>query len=103
MAVEERLPDAAAAGAFFPFLRRLMEEERRLAFVFVVGRKAEDLSINVKATFKAVRYQRISVLDTESARQLIGIAEREGTLHFAAAAIDRLLKPLQLDTHILHN
>ena len=91
VAAEERLPDFAAARAFFPFLRRLMEEEPRLSFVFVVGRKAEDLSINVKATFKAVRYQRISVLDTESARQLIGLAEREGTLHFTAAAIDRLL------------
>ena len=91
VAAEERLPDVAAARAFFPFLRRLMEEEPRLSFVFVVGRKAEDLSINVKATFKAVRYQRISVLDTESARQLIGLAERDGTLHFTAPAIDRVL------------
>lgn len=91
VAAEERLPEAAAARAFFPFLRRLMEDEPRLAFVFVVGRKAEELSINVKATFKTVRYQRISVLDIESARQLIGLAESDGTLHFTAPAIDHLL------------
>jgi tetratricopeptide (TPR) repeat protein len=91
VAAEENLPETAAARAFFPFLRGLMERERRLAFVFVVGRKAEDLSINVKATFKAARYQRISILDVESARQLVGLAEREGSLRFTSEAVDRLL------------
>jgi tetratricopeptide (TPR) repeat protein len=85
------LPATAAARAFFPYLRRLMEGEPLLAFVFVVGRKAEDLSIDIKATFKAARYQRISVLDEESARSLVRLAEAEGSLRFTTAAIDRLL------------
>jgi hypothetical protein len=91
VAAEEQLPATAAARAFFPYLRRLMEGEPLLAFVFVVGRKAEDLSIDIKATFKAARYQRISVLDEESARSLVRLAEAEGSLRFTTAAIDRLL------------
>jgi tetratricopeptide (TPR) repeat protein len=91
VAAEENLPETAAARAFFPFLRRLMESQPRFAFVFVVGRKAEDLSINVKATFKAARYQRISVLDAMSARDLVSLAERDGTLRFTPAAVERLL------------
>ena len=68
-----------------------MENEPLLAFIFVVGRKAEDLSIDVKATFKAARYQRISVLDDENACKLVCLAEREGSLRFTEPAIDRLL------------
>jgi tetratricopeptide (TPR) repeat protein len=92
VAAEEQLPATAAARAFFPYLRRLMEGEPLLAFVFVVGRKAEDLSIDIKATFKAARYQRISVLDEDSARSLVGLAEAEGSLRFTTAAIDRVLR-----------
>ena len=91
VAAEEQLPSTAAARAFFPYLRRLFDGEPLLAFVFVVGRKADDLSIDVKATFKAARYQRISVLDDESARRLIRLAEREGSLRFTEPAMDRLL------------
>jgi len=91
VAAEEQLPPTAAARTFFPYLRHLMETEPRLAFVIVVGRKAEDLSIDVKATFKAARYQRISLLDDDNARQLVGLAERQGSLCFTAPAVDRLL------------
>src|SRR6266508_1995805 len=88
---EEQLAPTAAAQAFFPYLRELLGGEPRLRFVFVVGRRAEDLSINVKATFKASLYQRVSVLDQPSARDLITTAERQGALVFEAPAIDRIL------------
>ena len=88
---EEQLAPTAAAQAFFPYLRELLAGEPRLRFVFVVGRRAEDLSINVKATFKASLYQRVSVLDQPSARDLITTAERQGALVFEAPAIDRIL------------
>src|SRR6266511_3009935 len=61
---EEQLAPTAAAQAFFPYLRELLAGEPRLRFVFVVGRRAEDLSINVKATFKAPAIDRILALTT---------------------------------------
>jgi tetratricopeptide (TPR) repeat protein len=88
---ERQLPPNAAARTFFPFLRRLMEEEPRLGFIFVVGRKAEDLSIDVKATFKAARYYRVSVLSPEAAAELILTAEKQQTLSFSEAAVKRIL------------
>jgi tetratricopeptide (TPR) repeat protein len=91
VAAEEKLDPTAAARTFFPYLRRLMESQPRLAFVFVVGRKVEDLAHDFMAAFKGAHHKRISVLDDESARQLVGLAEREGSLHFDVAAVDHLL------------
>lgn len=90
VAAEERLPDTAAARAFFPYLRQLMEEPE-LGFVFVVGRRAEDLSIDVKATFKAARYKRVSVLSLTDTQALIRLAEQQGSLQFAAGAVERIM------------
>ncbi len=91
VAQEEQLPANAAARAFFPYLRELMTQEQRLGFVFVVGRKAEDLGIEFKTTFKASRYQRVSVLDEDAANELVRLAEREGTLRWADDAVARVL------------
>lgn len=90
VAAEERLPDTAAARAFFPYLRKLIEETP-LAFVFVVGRRAEDLSIDIKAAFKVARYKRVSVLTEQDARVLILQAQRQETLQFAPSAVDRIV------------
>jgi tetratricopeptide (TPR) repeat protein len=91
VAAEEQLLPTAAARAFFPYLRQLMQEESRLGFVFVVGRRAEELSIDVKATFKAARYKKVSVLDDKSARELVNNAKQKGTLTFEESASDRIL------------
>ena len=91
VAAEEQLPETAAARSFFPFLRQLLATERRLGFVFVIGRKAEDLSIDARATFKGAIYKRVSVLPPADARQLVGVAERQGSLTILPAAVDRLL------------
>jgi WD40 repeat protein/tetratricopeptide (TPR) repeat protein len=91
VSLEERLPITAAAREFFPYLRGLMTNEPRLAFVFVVGRKAEELGIEFKAAFKASRYARVSVLDEQAAQALILRAETEGTLHFAPDAVKRVV------------
>jgi tetratricopeptide (TPR) repeat protein len=88
---EEHLPPTAASRAFFPYLRQLMQGEPRLGFVFVVGRRAEDLSISVKATFKAARYKRVTVLDETTARELVTTAERQGTLILSEDAVARIV------------
>jgi tetratricopeptide (TPR) repeat protein len=88
---EDDLPRTAAALTFFPYVRSIMNSESFLGFVFVVGRKAEDLSVEFKATFKSALYRRVSVLAPEDVRELILTAERDGSLHFAEAAVDRIL------------
>jgi formylglycine-generating enzyme required for sulfatase activity len=90
-AAVEELPDTAAARAFFPYLRELMTQEKRLGFVIVVGRKTEELSTDFRAAFRAARYQRVSVLDAKDARALIHLAEEAGTLRFTAPAEQRIL------------
>ena len=49
---EQQLPEASAAYAFIPVMRRLIEQEPQLTFVFVMGRKADELSIEFLSAFK---------------------------------------------------
>jgi tetratricopeptide (TPR) repeat protein len=91
IAATEQLPPTAAAQAFFPYLRELLEGEPRLKFIFVVGRRAEDLSIIVKSLFKSSLSQRVSVLDAQSANNLIRTAQRQGTLGFSRIAVERIM------------
>jgi WD40 repeat protein/tetratricopeptide (TPR) repeat protein len=91
-AAEAELPSTAAAKSLFPFLRRLMLEESRLAFVFVVGRRAEDLTLDFSATFKASLTREIWSLDQQSAVALVRQAEKEGSLQFTDAGVSRILE-----------
>ncbi len=76
---EQQLPEASAAYAFIPVMRRLIEQEPQLTFVFVMGRKADELSIEFLSAFKtALLLTRISVLGLESARSLVLTAQRKG-------------------------
>jgi hypothetical protein len=50
-----------------------------------------NISADAKATFKTARYKRVSVLDAQSARELILTAHRQGSLTFAEKAIDSIL------------
>jgi WD40 repeat protein len=88
---EAALVETATAKALFPLLRRLMTTDGRSAFVFVVGRRAEDLSIDFSATFKASLVREIWVLDETSAESLICQAQTNGTLTFTEAAVQRIL------------
>jgi len=88
---EAELPEATAAKAFFPFLRQTMTEDPRPAFVFVIGRRAEDLSLDFTATFKASLVREIWVLDQESAEALVRQADANSTLRFTDEAVERIL------------
>lgn len=87
---EAELPESAAAKALFPFLRRLMTEDPYPAFVFVVGRRAEDLSIDFTQTFKASLVREIWVLDRAGTEAVVRQAETNGTLRFTARAVTRI-------------
>jgi tetratricopeptide (TPR) repeat protein len=88
---ERELPEKAAAKALFPFLRRLMGEDPRLAFVFVVGRRTDDLSVDFTTTFKGSLVREIWVLDRASAKSLVLQAEANNTLRFTDQAVERIL------------
>jgi tetratricopeptide (TPR) repeat protein len=88
---KEELSEAAAAKALFPFLRRVMAEDLRPAFVFAVGRQAEDLSVNFAVTFKTSLRRDVWVLDRASAESLVRQAETNGTLRFTDRALERIL------------
>lgn len=85
------MPDQAAAKTLFPFLRSMMNEDTRLAFVVAIGRRAEDLSLDVTATLKTSLVHEIWALDEKSARSLVRQAEANGTLDFTDSAVARIL------------
>ncbi|MCS6915750.1 MAG: ATP-binding protein [Myxococcota bacterium] len=74
-----------------PLLRRLVERELRLAFVFAVGADLETLSPDSKSLLKGGRIHRIGLLDEGSARALVQSARQEGVLVFKDEAIERVL------------
>ncbi len=90
-AAEAELPATVAAKALFPFLSNLMIEEERPAFVFVVGRRTEDLGRDFIATFKGSESKEVWVIDRESAEALVRQAEANGTLRFTDDAVARIL------------
>lgn len=81
-------PQEKQAGVtFFPYLRQLMAlDRRRLQFVFVIGRKPEDLK-NSLSLFKGVRSKRISLLKPADAEKLIRLAEGNETLRWTDEAV----------------
>ncbi|MFN2114703.1 MAG: tetratricopeptide repeat protein, partial [Anaerolineae bacterium] len=82
----------AAVNVLFGYLQDLLiDEQRHLAFVFVVGRRLDELPSRIKATFKSAQCKRISVLANRAARSLI-TEPASGTLKFDDAAADRLLE-----------
>jgi WD40 repeat protein/tetratricopeptide (TPR) repeat protein len=90
-AAESKLPGETAARALFPFLRRVMTEDTRPAFVLAVGRRAEDLSTDFTATFKTALVREIWVLDKENANALVRQAEVNNTLSFTDQAVVHIL------------
>ncbi|MBN1487118.1 MAG: tetratricopeptide repeat protein [Anaerolineae bacterium] len=89
--VEDDLAETAAAKKLFRFLRKVMTDDPRLAFVFAVGRRAEDLSLDFTSTFKASLSREIWVLDKESSDALVRQAEVNQTLSFTDRAVERIL------------
>jgi tetratricopeptide (TPR) repeat protein len=88
----EEVTSEAAVHVLFGYLQDLLlDEQRHLAFVFVVGRRLDELPSRIKATFKSAQCKRISVLGHPAARSLI-TEPASGTLTFDDGAVDRLLE-----------
>lgn len=89
---EGALEDNLASRALFPFLRQVMDDDIHSAFVFVVGRRTEDLRVDFNQMFKTSLTKEVWVLDRQSAETLVRQAEVNETLKFTQQSIDRILQ-----------
>lgn len=89
---EGALENDVASRVLFPLLRQVMDDDIRPAFVFVVGRRTEDLRVDFNQMFKTSLTKEVWVLDRLSAETLIRQAEVNGTLKFTQQSIDRILQ-----------
>jgi len=80
--------DQAAGKAFFPYLTHLLNlASRQLQFVFVIGRKPEDLTNLTLQVFKNIASQRVSLLNQADTRQVVLLSQENGTLQWQEEAI----------------
>jgi hypothetical protein len=79
--------ESQAGAAFFPYLRELMTVSPRLQFVFVIGRRPQDLSTLTLSVFKGVRSAHISLLDAKETEQLVRLSETNGSLRWSPEAV----------------
>lgn len=79
-----------AGQKFFPYLREWMSSINRVKFVFVIGRRPEDLSIETMSTFKGVRSARVSLIERNDIEAIIRQSELENNLLWSGEAVDKV-------------
>ncbi|MGD9094209.1 MAG: ATP-binding protein, partial [Anaerolineales bacterium] len=86
--------DSTASGRagldFFPYLRAWMADVKGVQFVFVIGRRPEDLSTDTLAAFKTVQAARVSLLEKPDTESIIRQSERENTLTWTGEAVEHI-------------
>jgi len=84
-------PGQSQAGqAFFPYVRAWMSGIEDVQFVFVIGRRPEELSIETMSTFKDIRAARISLLKHDATEAVVRQSERDGSLLWADTAVEKV-------------
>lgn len=81
-----------ASEAFFPYLRQWMTDLQKVKFVFVIGRRPEDLSVRTMYSFKDIQSTRVSFLTPKDAESVIRQSERNGSLKWDDSAVGRVLE-----------
>ncbi|MDM8558618.1 ATP-binding protein [Candidatus Parabeggiatoa sp. HSG14] len=80
-----------AGTTFFPYLRDLLDiDHQRLNFVFVTGRKIDDLSNIFLELFKGITNKPVSLLDHNDTVELIRLSEKNKTLNWKNNAIEKI-------------
>ena len=83
--------EAQAGTSFFPYLRGLLSlNPERLQFVFVIGRRPEDLSSIALSIFKGVKSLHVSLLSAADTTELARLSERNRTLEWTDDAVNRV-------------
>lgn len=80
-----------AAKEFFPYLRNLLSyEPKTLNFVFVIGRKIDDLTQLTQSLFKAATTKRVSLLDFPDTVKLVRLSQTNNSLRWQEEAIHQV-------------
>lgn len=87
----EDISSDSAYNVLFSYLQDLLiDEQKSLTFVFVVGRRIDELPSRIKATFKSAQCKRVWVLDRAAARSLI-VEPAAGRIEYEEEAVEALL------------
>jgi len=81
-----------AVSVFFPYFRNLMQLDIRLRFIFVIGRRPEDLSTVYLSLFKGVKSLHVSLLNHKETQSLIRLSEQNDSLKWSDASIEKVVK-----------
>ncbi|RKZ92237.1 MAG: hypothetical protein DRR19_04835 [Candidatus Parabeggiatoa sp. nov. 1] len=80
-----------ASAVFFPYVRDLLSiDHQRLNFVFVIGRKIDDMTKIALSLFKATPTKRVSLLNQEDTAKLIRLSEMNKTLNWTDNTIEKI-------------
>jgi tetratricopeptide (TPR) repeat protein len=83
---DELASPGAASETLFPYLQDLIATQRTVGFVFVVGRRIEELATHFQAIFKQAVYRRVGHLKPEDSRALI-LEPAHGTISYSDDAV----------------
>jgi predicted regulator of Ras-like GTPase activity (Roadblock/LC7/MglB family) len=83
-----------AGDTFFPYWRETLAriDPKQCKFVFVIGRRVEELNQQALSSFKAARSMRVSLLTEEATRKLIKLSDSDTnkTLKWEDASVDKV-------------
>jgi tetratricopeptide (TPR) repeat protein len=75
-----------ASETLFPYLQALIAHHRQVGFVFVVGRRIEELATHFQAIFKQAAFRRVGLLRPEDSQTLI-VEPSRGMMAFRDDAV----------------
>ena len=79
-----------ASQAFFPYLRSWIESVQKIKFIFVIGRRPEELSVRSMAAFKGIQSTLVSFMSEKDTEEVIRQSEKEQSLMWESDAVARL-------------
>ena len=84
-------PQREQAGkTFFPYLQKWMRAAQGVQFIFVLGRRPEELSTDTLATFKGIPARKVSLMAQEDGMAIIRQSEQHGSLMWRDEAAERV-------------
>ncbi|MEM7134580.1 MAG: VWA domain-containing protein [Chloroflexota bacterium] len=83
--------DQSQAGtAFFPYLRELMDLDPRLQFIFVIGRRPEDLSSLTLSVFKGINQESVTLLSQHDTMELVKLGQKNDSLVISDSVAEQI-------------